>query len=185
METNNHLNPMNKKSHGQLTAEIGKSLTFEDYDVLYDHGVPGKSVGKIVSYFSDKMERGTQLSYLDIAVVRKNTNEAIALIEIEETANRPKTIIADIFAFLMGEKVAFQGRELEVGSKTVLIVVGFSKVPHPKHNQYILEKVEKVKSALGTKNSQIGKVVIETFSDEKKLPMRVQSLLENAIKGEL
>jgi hypothetical protein len=185
MEARNDTNSLRRKSRGQWTAEIGKSLKFEDYDVLYDHGVLSETVGKIVSYFSETKERGTQLSYLDIAIVKKNTNEAIVLVEIEATANRPKTIIADIFAFLMGERLAFQRRELEVGSKTILIVLGFSKVPHPKHNQYILEKVEKVKSALGTKNSMIGKVVIETFPNEKELPMQLQSLLENMFKREL
>ena len=185
MEGKNDLSSRSRKSHGQLTAEIGKSLKFEDYDVLYDHGVSSKTVGKIVSYFSDKKERGTQLSYLDIAIVEKNTNQAIALIEVEETANRPKTIIADIFAFLIGEKLAFQGRELEVGNKTILIVVGFSKVPHPKHNQYILEKVEKARSALGTKNCEIRKVVIESYSDKDKLPTLLMSLLDKAIKREL
>ena len=98
MEIKNDMSPSNKKSHGQLTAEIGNSLKFERYDVLYDHGISSTSVGRIVSYFSDKNERGTQLSYLDIAIVKKNTDQAVALIEIEETANRPKTIIGDIFA---------------------------------------------------------------------------------------
>ena len=185
METRNDMNSMRRKSHGQLTAEIGNSLKPENCDIFYDHGVSGKSVGKIVSYFSDKKERGTQLSYLDIAIVRKNTNEAIALIEIEETANRPKTIIADIFAFLMGEKIVFRDKELEVGNKTILIVVGFSKVPHPKHNQYILEKVEKAKSALDTKNSKIRKVLIETYSDRDNLQTVLQSLLDKAFKQDL
>jgi len=185
MEIKNELNPLNKKSHGQLTAEIGKSLEFEGYDVLYDHGVSSKTVGKIVSYFSDKNERGTQLSYLDIAIVKKNTNQAVALIEIEETANRPKTIIGDIFAFLMGERVVFQGKELEVGNSTTLIILGYSKLQHPKHNQYILEKVEKVKSALETKNCGIRKIVIETYSDKHKLSSLLTSLLNKAFKEEL
>jgi hypothetical protein len=180
MENKNELNPLNKKSHGQLTAEIGKSLEFEDYEVLYDHGSSSKAVGRIVSYFSDKNERGTQLSYLDIAIVKKNTNQAVALIEIEETANRPKTIIGDIFAFLMGERVVFQGKELEVGNSTALIVLGYSKLQHLKHNQYILEKVEKAKSALGTKNCEIGKVVIETYSDQDKLHILLVSLVNKA-----
>lgn len=185
MEINNEPNPLKKKSHGQLTAEIGKSLEFEGYDVLYDHGVSSKTVGRIVSYFSDKNERGTQLSYLDIAIVKKNTNQAVALIELEETANRPKTIIGDIFAFLMGEKVVFQGNELEVGNWTTLIVLGFSKLQHLKHNQYILEKVEKVRAALGTKNCEIRKIVIETYSDKGELSSRLMSLLDQAFRGEL
>jgi hypothetical protein len=142
-------------------------------------------VGKIVSHFSDKNERGTQLSYLDIAIVKKNTNQAVALIEIEETANRPKTIIGDIFAFLMGERVMFQGKELEVGNSTTLIVLGYSKLQHPKHNQYILEKVAQAKSALGTKNCEIGRIVIETYSDKNKLSSQLTSLLDKAFNGEL
>ena len=185
MEIKNELNPSNKKTHGVLTAEIGKSLELEGYDVLYDHGVSSKTVGKIVSYFGDKNDRGTQLSYLDIAIVKKNTNQAVALIEIEETANRPKTIIGDLFAFLMGEKIVFQKKELEVGSSTTLIVLGYSKLQHPKHNQYILEKVEKAKPALGTQNCEIGKIVIETYSDKDKLSSLLKSLLARAFQGEL
>ncbi len=185
METQNELNPTNKKSHGQLTAEIGKRLVIDGHDVLYDHGSSSKKVGKIVSYFGDKNERGTQLSYLDIAIVKQGTNHVIALIEIEETANRPKTIIGDIFAFLMGERVEFQGQEFEVGKSTTLFVLGFSKAQHPKHNQYILEKVNTAKSALGTKNCSIGKILIETYSHKDKLHSLILSLLDQAIKGEL
>ena len=182
METKNHLNPSNKKSHGQLTADIGKSLDFAGYDVLYDHGIsskPVKTVGKIVSYFGDQNERGSQLSYLDIAIVEKNTNRAIALIEIEETANRPKTIIGDIFAFLMGERVVIQGRELEVGNSTTLIILGYSKSQHLKHSQYIIEKVERAKSVLGTKNCEIGKIVIETYSETDKIIGLLKSVVQN------
>lgn len=185
MEIKNELNPLNKKSHGQLTAEIGKSLEFEHYEALYDHGASSTTVGKIVSYFGDKNERGTQLSYLDIAIVRKNTNQVIALIEIEETANRPKTIIGDIFAFLMGERIAFQGKELEITNATTLIILGYSRMQHPKHNQYILERVEKAKSVLGTRNCEIGKIIIATYSDKTKLSSLVAALLGEAFKGEL
>ena len=185
MASKNELNPLNKKSHGQLTAEIGKSLKFEGYDILYDHGISGKAVGRIVSFFSDKNERGTQLSYLDIAIVKKDTNQAVALIEIEETANKPKTIIGDIFAFLMGEKVTFQGKELEVGNWTTLIILGFSKLQHLKHNQYILEKVEKAKASLGTKHCEIRKILVETYSDKGKLASVLTSLLNEALKSDL
>ena len=184
MELKNELNPSDKKSRGQWTAKIGESLEFEGYDVLYDHGISNKSVGRIVSYFSDKNERGTQLSYLDIAIVKKDTNQVVALIEIEETANKPKTIIGDIFAFLMGEKVVFQGKELEIGSWTTFIVLGYSKLQHLKHNQYILEKAEEAKSALGTKNCEIRKIVIETYSDQDKLSSILKSLLDEVFKGQ-
>ena len=109
-----------RKSHGELTAEIGQSLNFDNYEVLFDHGISGENIGKIVSYFGDKNQRGTQLSYLDIALVKKSSNKVVALIEIEEKANRPKTIIADIFGFLMGEKLTFHGKELELCRLTLV-----------------------------------------------------------------
>ena len=92
-----------RRRRGEWTAELAAilKLEFPDFDILYDHG---SSSGRIVCYVGDSNKRGAQLSYLDIAVVEKNSDQAIALIEIEETANRPKTIIADIFAFLLGEK---------------------------------------------------------------------------------
>ncbi len=73
---------MNLKPHGELTAEIGKGLKFEDYDVYYDHGPSSENVGRIISYFGPKNAQGTQLSYLDIAIVKKNSNKVITLIEI-------------------------------------------------------------------------------------------------------
>ena len=33
--------------HGELTAEIGKNLKLEGYDVFYDHGEPSPSVGRL------------------------------------------------------------------------------------------------------------------------------------------
>ena len=168
MEIISNPNSRTRRRRGEWTAELAEILRSElpDFDIFYDHG---DSSGRIVCYIGDNNERGAQLSYLDIAIVRKNTNQVVGLIEIEETANRPKTIIADIFAFLLGEKVTFQGRDLQVGNETTLLVVGYSKVQQSKHQGYILDKVEKAKTALGTNNAKIGKIVIETYSDKAQL----------------
>ena len=178
MINSDELNPRKaiRKLRGQWTAEVAQSLNLSDYDVLFDHG---SASGRIISYFGSSNERGSQLSYLDIAIVRKNTNQAVALIEIEETANRPKTIIADIFAFLLGERVTYKGRDLDVGNETSFIVLAYSKVQQPKHKQYILDKIERVRSDLSTKNSKIGRIVIETYSSQDELSSFLMSLLSN------
>ena len=168
-------------AHGQLTSKIGQSLQLEGYDVFYDHGISSNNIGRIVSYFGDKNERGTQLSFLDIAVVKKNTKELLALIEIEETMDKPKTIIADIFAFMMGDHVVFKGKELKVGTGTTLIVIGYNKVRNKKHHEHIREKANNIKPALGTNNSKVGNIWIDTYSDEEKLSTVLTSLLKKTI----
>jgi hypothetical protein len=180
----------NMKPRGQLTAATAKHLQDllkeKGYDVLYDHGDPSnENVGKIVSWYGSVITKEARLSFLDIAVVKQNSQKTFVLVEIEETTNKPKTLLGDVFGTLMGEHITFRGkhkRELHVGAWTTLIVIGFSKMPHEELNQYILDKVEKVKSALATRNSEIGKVIIETFSDEKELsPTQVaEKILELA-----
>jgi hypothetical protein len=78
----------------------------------------------------------------------------------------------------MGEQIKFQEKPLDVGKWTTLIIVGLSKVPHEKRNQYLLDKVEKIRSALGTNNSTICKVVIETYSSAKELSSQMLSILD-------
>jgi hypothetical protein len=190
METNT-ARSTNVKSHGRLTAETAKHLQDflkdKGYDVLYDHGdLSNKNVGTIVSWYGDgkKPERETELSQLDLAIVEPSSNKVIALIEIEETNKSPKTYLGDIFGTLMGDQIYFREKPLFVGRWTTLMIVGFSKEPHVKRNQHILAKVERIKPALSSKNSSIGKVIIKTFSDEAKLPALLLYELDKMFKGE-
>jgi hypothetical protein len=190
METN-LARSTNVKSHGRLTVETAQHLqdilNDKGYEVLYDHGVSSdKNVGTIVSWYGDakKPERETELSQVDLAIVALNSNKVLALIEMEETNDRPRTLLGDVFSVLMGDQVNFREKSLSVGRWTTLMVVGFSKEPHVKRNQHILSKVERVKSALSSKNASIGKVVIKTFSDEAKLPALLLYELDKVFKGE-
>ena len=191
METNIAI-PPNVKSHGKLTVETAKHLQDflkgKGYDVLFDHGdSSNKNVGTIVSWYGDekKPERETELSQLDLAIVEPSSNKVIALIEIEETNDRPKTLLGDVFCTLVGDQINFREKSLSVGRWTTLMIVGFSKEPHVKRNQHILAKVERIKPALSSKNSSIGKVIIKTFSDEAKLPALLLYELDKVFKGEL
>jgi hypothetical protein len=175
----------NMSMHGEITAEIGKGLKFEGYDIFYDHGTFSKNVGKIVSALVKDYEREDELSQLDIAIVEQNSDKVVVLVEIEETSDRPKIFLGDIFGVLFGEYIFFKGNSLKVGDFTTLIVVGVSKTNHKERNQYIQDQVNKVKASLDTLNSKIGKVVIKTYVDEEELETLLPPVLARAFKGEL
>jgi hypothetical protein len=167
-------------SPGALTAKIGfeLSLHFKDkgLDVLFDHSRSTNNVGRVVSWFEYDTDadykRGVLLSYVDIAIVKQNSNDVVALIEIEETNITPKILLGDVFGVLMGDHIRFPKRktpELVIGKDTILIVVGKNEGIPKKHIKYVRDKVEKIKPALGTKNAEIREVFIERFSNEADL----------------
>ena len=172
------------KTHGELTAKMGrwleKELKLRGYDVLYDHGSAQEGSGKIVSWFGEEYDRDARLSQLDIAIVEQRSDKAVGFIEIEETNDSPKTLLGDVFGFLLGEKVDFgksqNRRKLLVGPWTTLVILGKSEDPNPKRIGYIHANVEKVRSTLATANSKIGKVDIKHFADEEKLKEQLQDL---------
>ena len=176
--------------HGPLTAEIGQILSKVlqgKYEVFYDHGDPSKNknVGKIVSAIEKDFNRGDELSQLDIAIVKKSSNNKVsALIEIEETTDNPKTFLGDIFGLLMGNYILF-GKKHDlflVDEQTNLFVVGINKVDHKKHNDHIIEQVSHIKSKLSTNNAKTGKITIKTFSDDKNLLEKFPPMLYEALK---
>jgi hypothetical protein len=180
---------MDNKSHGKMTVKAAETLfgyyDAKGYAVLYDHDSTKENVGKIVSWFGDQYNRESELSQLDIAIVKKDSDKAIALVEIEETNDTPKTFMGDLFGVFLGDHISFrEERNILVGKYTTLIVLGKSKTMHKKRNEYLREKGMKVKSSLTTANSVIGKIVIDTFADEKGLYTLLSSVLDRAFKGE-
>jgi hypothetical protein len=177
---------------GELTAWIAEKISadWEDrgYDVLHDHGKKGDNinVGKIVSWFGDEYNRETELSQLDIAIAEKGSGKIFALIEIEETTDNPKTLIGDSVGALIGERIMFAGkRELSVDKNTILIVLGQSKIRHQVRNNHIQDRVMEMKSNLSTANSEIGRVIIDSFADADDLDALLPSVLDRAFKGDL
>jgi len=170
------------KKHGELTAEIANGLKFAGYDVYYDHGMSGDKVGKIVSTIEKEYGKQDELSQLDIAIVEQSSGKTLVLVEIEETSDRPKTFLGDIFGVLFGDHIFFKREKLNVGSFTTLIVVGISEVEHKKRNDHIKAQVDKIKGQLDTQNSVIGNVMIETYTDEKELSERLPLVLKEVCK---
>ena len=174
---------------GELTAWIAEKIStdWEDrgYDVLYDHGKKGgnKNVGTIVSWFGDEYNRESELSQADIAIVKKNSHNIFALIEIEETTDTPKTFLGDVFGILLGEHIVFSGKQkLSVDENTTLIVLGQSNICHQDRNKHIQNNAMKVKSSLSTANAAIGKVIVDSFADADELSVLLPSVLDRAFK---
>lgn len=181
---------MDNKLHGQMTVRAAETLfgyyDVKGYDVLYDHSSTKVNVGKIVSWFGDKYGRESELSQIDIAIVEKGSDKVLALMEIEETNDAPKTFMGDLLGVFLGDHISFRGeRELLVGEHTTLIVLGKSKVMHNKRNEYLREQGMKIKSNLSSANSAIGNIVIDTFADERGLYALLSSVLDSALKGGL
>jgi hypothetical protein len=177
--------------HGELTAHLAEILTQEldqyGIDVLYDHGQqasrPNK-VGEIASWFGKDEDYNfeTRLALLDIAIVDRATDKAIALIEIEETTDKPKVLIGDVMAILLGDGIRFQGKcKLCIGPWTTLIVLGHSSSSSHVDRVHFLEtQVKELKNCLPTKNKIIGEVVIGLFDDPADLDAKAKEKIEYA-----
>lgn len=82
------------------------------FDVFYDHGGISQSQ-KIFSWFGNAFEepkRPRQLSQIDIAVVQPATHRVLALVEIEDSRDNPKTLIGDVLAVWLGAGVSIGSR---------------------------------------------------------------------------
>jgi len=173
---------MSSKAHGALTAEIARNLKceFDGYAVYHDHGSSAEGAQRIVSFFGEK-QRHTLLSFVDIAVVRSQSRKAVALIEIEETEDKPKTILGDAFAVLMGESLSIDEEVLQVGPWTTLIIAVVSETLHDKRYDYIAGKVEKARASMGTGNAAIAHIVLGSSPEKTSLAKLVSSLVRRAI----
>ncbi len=167
-------------AQGPLTTAVAGAITKEmnerGYDVYSDHDQAGKFVGTIAVSIGEKLSREKEISQLDIAVIKRNSNnKVIALVEIEETTDNPKKLIGDIWAVLMGNSTWLPGGgKMSVGPWTSLIIIGKGE-GHDYRNRRIQEMANKARSAWGTVNSRIGNVVIRSFAendDLKKVLMR-------------
>ena len=164
-----------QRPRGQLTTKMARAISpyweTRGYYVLYDHDPSSNNVGKIVSSFGEQPpRRSTQLSHIDIALVEKSSERVFALIEIEETTDKPKTLLGDVFGILMGEHLSFgKDHPLLVDENTALFVFGKSKFSHQERIDYVLDQVKRLSSNLGTGNSKIKKIDIKTFSTDGEL----------------
>ena len=175
---------MKINKHGENTVQIVKELKIEGHEVFYDHGRRGEDpdVGVIASTIGEN-SRENQLSHLDIAIVQQGSRKAIALVEIEETSDTPKSFLGDIFGFLLGRYIYNKRERLEIGNFTTLVLVGISASDHYNRNRYIQEQANAIRASLGTGNARIGKVVLKTYNNEQEMLHELPLYLEELVKG--
>jgi hypothetical protein len=177
--------------HGELTTALARHLTTflksEGFEILYDHGDTSQDttgqIGRIVSWFGPEYKSETRLAFLDIAIVSKDMGNAVALIEIEETTDKPKVIIGDVLATLLGDRITFKGeRTLDVGPWTTLIVLVKSTGKlHEKRRRFIQKKMNLLKPSLKTRNATIDRIVIRPFEFKGELQGELMEFIHKEI----
>jgi hypothetical protein len=169
-------------NNGELTAEVARALTgrFRSRaEILFDHGnqeIEGPDrVGLIRAWFGDTLNRRALLADLDIAVLLPQSNRALLLIEVEESAANPKKLLGDACAALIAEHFTFQRkRDLEVGDWTNLLVLVRSAT-HAEVSAFLSGKLEEINS------SHFGQVVLDTFKDKAELEEKLTHRIELAL----
>jgi hypothetical protein len=184
-------------ARGAMSMQAARTLQPEfsqqGFDILHAHGQPGVDspllLGRICSWFGDAYQPGTILAHLDMAVVSheafiSHTRErAYALVVIEESSCKPRAILGDIVATLLGMGIKFQDqRDLQVGKWTSLIVLahdvrqaGFERIP------FLAGQSKYLRENLLTPNASLGRVVIDMFVDEGGLEEKLRQNITAAL----
>jgi hypothetical protein len=182
-------------AHGAVTSRLARLLQSElglhGYAVLYDHGLSGidpiDRLGKIKAWYGTAYNSKVILADLDIAVVDQESAKVYALVEIEETTDKPKIILGDVLATLLGDSITFQGkRKLQVGEWTTLMVMAHSvQNSHRYRVSYLEGQVNQIKSKLSTTNAVIGNIVVDTFDSETELEHKLRDHLQQALQSHM
>jgi hypothetical protein len=174
------------QKHGIFTAHLGSSLRSElsdkNYIVHYDHGPSGTpGIGAISAYYGKEKHRETKLADLDIAILNPD-KQVILLIEIEESDDRPKTILGDAMAVLMADGIDCKDGPLEkIGEWTTLLII--SKGSGEKHEQrrrVIEERLDTIRSGAQPGKIRLGAVKVRLFEEESELRGIVGEYLDSA-----
>ncbi len=146
------------------------------HQLFYDHG--GALSQRIYAWFGTAYtapNAAQHLAWVDIVVAEVTSGKVYQIIEIEDSNAKPKTIIADLMAVLLGDGLAFGGRtDWQIGQWTTLTVCAYVKdstaqtkfQPRLAHLQ---QHITSVQTGLKTRNAAIGRIVVETFKDHAEL----------------
>ena len=92
-------------------------------------------------------------------------------------------ILGDVIATLIGNGIAFKGKhDYKVGDWTTFLVMVY--VTHQSQSDrldYLSEQINIIKRNLTTPNASIGRIIIDTFSDNVQLEDKVRQHMTEAI----
>ncbi len=186
-------------ARGALSMQAARVLQPEfsqqGFDILRSHGEKGiyspSLLGKIRSWFGDSYRLETILADLDMAVVSHaafvahNQERAYALVVVEETSCKPKVILGDVVATLLGKGIKFQNqRDLQVGKWTTLVILahdvrqaGADRIP------YLAAQSKYLRENLLTPNASLGRVLIDMFVDQNELEEKLRQNISLALQA--
>ena len=152
------------------------------HHVFYDHG--GALSQRIYAWFSatyTEPNPAQHLAWVDIVVAEVNSGKVYQIIEIEDSTAKPKTIIADLMAVLLGDGLTFGGRtDWQIGQWTTLTVCAYVKdstaqTKFQTRLTHLQQHITSGQAALKTRNAAIGRIVVETFKDCAELQQKLTS----------
>jgi hypothetical protein len=143
--------------------------------VYYDHGPESQRIYSWfgTTYTTPKSTR--HLSWVDIVVAEPGSRTVHAIIEIEDSSSRPKTIIGDALAVLMGSGLAFAGHaDWRIGLWTRLIVLVHAPTSKALASitgrlTYIRQHVTAIQPHLATSNAAVGMLLLDIFQNTDDL----------------
>lgn len=157
--------------------------------VIFDHGSTEES-SQIISWFGPAYVpplRPKQLAQLDIAVIHRETNQAITLIEIEDSSNNPKTLMSDLLALLLGSGITVKGGQaIYLGSWTTFIVLAKveekqTQSEYRERIQFLNRQISHIHKVLQTPNAAVGQIMLDTFISQTDLNQKVSNYVNRGI----
>jgi len=137
-----------------------------------------------VSWFGSVYRRDAWLAFLDIAVVSRDSENALVLVEIEEAIATTEKLMADVLTTLIGDHVTFQSkRELKVGSWARLVVLSKARKTEARsiRLELLQERLNQIRGQLSTANASIGWVAMDTFQNESDLDAKLSREVEKGL----
>ena len=178
------------KKQGLQTRRIGEALekslsAFEGVEVFYDHGTASSSQGvcQPTTYMGRRYGRDAMLSGLDIVVTFNPTGiprlrRVIVIVEIEEHAVRPKTVLGDVFGVALSDNLRIKDHPHPMPIRGVVLIIGVVVEETGKKRIQMLRLERLMKNYFGKKSrgSNISKIRIipSSYSD---LMRRIERLI--------
>lgn len=168
-----------------------QELVGKPFWVIFDHGSTEES-SQIISWFGPAYVpplRPKQLAQLDIAVIHRETNQAITLIEIEDSSNNPKTLMSDLLALLLGSGVTVKGGQaIYLGPWTTFIVLAKveeqqTQSEYRERIQFLNRQISHIHKALQTPNAAVGQIMLDTFISQTDLNQKVSNYVNHGIES--
>lgn len=169
--------------------QLRHSLEQSDFQLFYDHGAADDAMAIVVWYGDQYTQplRPKQLAHLDLAVFHDKSLRVVALIEIEDTTDNPKTLLGDLIATLLGSGIAIGSQtQWTIGPWTTLMV--FAHVDNPARQReyqgrldYLQARISHLQPHIGTNNAGIGCVILDSFVTQLELDDKLQHYVRTAI----